>query len=378
MRLTMILLLLLLVVLLGVTAAGIYVIFTWEKPLGPALNLPTYTAPIAQPSLNATQVSLPLGSNASTTIQPDTTSQAVSAGQPSQPTVTQAPTSQPLCSGPSTMTLLVIGSDARSSGYMYGLADSIHVMRIDFSVPNVMVVDFPRDLWVEIPGISAHHGITNGKLNQAYLFGNPGMGYYDGAGEGPGLLAQTLDFNYGMRVDHYIAVNRQTFVKMIDAVGGVDVTLKSAVDLNSSHGTPDPRLVLPAGTSHLDGEIALKLASNRVPTTFQRMKYEKLILSALREKLLTPEMLPKLPLLAARFIGSVQTDLSVGDISSLICIAQAIPKENIMADSFPQEMFASDVTYDENRNVTTYVDTVDVAKLRAMVADFMNGIWPMP
>jgi LCP family protein required for cell wall assembly len=378
MRLTMILLLLLLVVLLGVTAAGIYVIFTWEKPLGPALNLPTYTAPIAQPSLNATQVTLPSGSNSSTTIQPETTSQAVSAGQPSQPTATQAPTSQPLCSGPSTMTLLVIGSDARSSGYMYGLADSIHVMRIDFSVPNVMVVDFPRDLWVEIPGISAHHGITNGKLNQAYLFGNPGMGYYDGAGEGPGLLAQTLDFNYGMRVDHYIAVNRQTFVKMIDAVGGVDVTLKSAVDLNSSHGTPDPRLVLPAGTSHLDGEIALKLASNRVPTTFQRMKYEKLILSALREKLLTPEMLPKLPLLAARFIGSVQTDLSVGDISSLICIAQAIPKENIMADSFPQEMFASDVTYDENRNVTTYVDTVDVAKLRAMVADFMNGIWPMP
>jgi LCP family protein required for cell wall assembly len=275
------------------------------------------------------------------------------------------------------MTILLVGSDARSTGYLYGLADSIHVMRIDFSVPNVMVVDFPRDLWVEIPGIADHHGITHGKLNQAYLYGNPGMGYYDGAGEGPGLLALTLDYNYGMRADHYIAVDRQTFVEMIDAVGGVDVKLKSFVDLNSKHGTPDPRMVLQAGMNHLDGELALRLATNRIPSTFQRMKYEKLILSALREKLLTPEMLPKLPLLAARFIGSVQTDLSLSDINSLICIAQAISTNNIMADSFPQDMFTAEVTYDENRDATTFIYGVDNAALRAMVSEFMNGIWPM-
>jgi LCP family protein required for cell wall assembly len=374
----MILLLLLLVVLLGLTAAGIYAIFSWEKPLGPALNLPTYTAPVSQLLPAATQTTTPLVNLPGATYQPGISTQVAGVSEVTGPSSTPAPTAQPLCGGPPNMTILLVGSDARSTGYLYGLADSIHVLRIDFSVPNVMVVDFPRDLWVEIPGIADHHGITHGKLNQAYLYGNPGMGYYDGAGEGPGLLALTLDYNYGMRADHYIAVDRQTFVEMIDAVGGVDVKLKSFVDLNSKHGTPDPRMVLQAGMNHLDGELALRLATNRIPSTFQRMKYEKLILSALREKLLTPEMLPKLPLLAARFIGSVQTDLSLSDINSLICIAQAIPTDNIMADSFPQDMFTAEVTYDENRDATTFIYGVDNAALRAMVSEFMNGIWPMP
>lgn len=371
-RITGILFLISLVFLLAVTAAGIFIFIRWTRPLGPALELPTYTASKAsQVASSNRETSLPTNPTAGS-------SQAIASQEPQLPDSTPVPTREPLCGGPATMTILMVGSDARGTGYLYGLADSIHVARIDFTVPSVMVVDFPRDLWVEIPGISDHHGITHGKLNQAYLYGNPGMGYYDGPGEGPGLLARTLDLNFGMRVDHYIAVDRQTFVNMIDAVGGVDVDLESSVNLNYGSHTPDPRLILPAGVNHLDGELALYMATNRVPTTFQRMKYQKLLLSALREKLLRPEMLPKLPILAAQFISNVQTDLSMSEINSLICIAQAIPKENILADSFPQDMFRADVTYDENRNVTTFVYQVDNARLREMVSEFMNGTWPMP
>ena len=85
------------------------------------------------------------------------------------------------------------------------------------------------------------------------------------------------------------------------------------------------------------------------------MKYQKIILNALREKLLSPDMLPKLPKLVTKFITSVQTDLSPSEINRLICIAQAVPKGNIQADSFPQEMFTANVTYDEYRNVTTFI-----------------------
>ncbi len=276
------------------------------------------------------------------------------------------------------MTILAIGSDARSTGYLYGLADSIHIIRIDFTVPNIMVIDFPRDTWVEIPDISDHYGITHGKLNQAYLFGNPGMGYYDGPGAGPGLLARTLDLNFGLRVDHYLAINRQTFVRMVDAVGGVDINLDSPIDLNWGSGTPDPRLILSAGNNHLNGDLALEMAVNRIPTTFTRMKYQKIILIALREKLLSSTMLPKLPQLAAQFITSVQTDLSPSEINSLICIAQIVTMDDIKANSFPEEMFTASATYDEYRNVTTFVYNADFEKIRAMVAEFMNGIWPIP
>ncbi len=241
-----------------------------------------------------------------------------------------------------------------------------------------MVIDFPRDLWVEIPGISDHHGITHGKINQAYLFGNPGMGYYDGPGEGPGLLARTLDHNFGLRVDHYLALDMQTFVRLIDTLGGVDVKVDSPINLNNPKNTPDPKLSLGEGTRHLDGETALLLATNRIPNTFTRMKNQRMILSALREKLLSPELIPQLPGLMARFIGSVQTDLSLSDINSLICLVQAVTKENIQAESIPQDMFTANVTYDQYRNVTTFIYEADFDELRAIAKDFMNGTWPFP
>ncbi len=276
------------------------------------------------------------------------------------------------------MTILAIGSDARSTGYLYGLADSIHIVRIDFAIPNIMVIDFPRDLWVEIPDISDHYGITHGKLNQAYLFGNPGMGYYDGPGQGPGLMARTLELNFGLQVDHYVAINRQTFVNMVNTIGGLDVNLESPINLNWGSSTPDPRLYLSAGKNHLDGNLALEMAVNRIPTTFQRMKYQKIILSALRVKLLSSTMLPKLPTLAAQFINNVQTDLSPNEINSLTCIAQAVPVDNIKANSFPEELFTASSTFDNYRNVTTFVYNADFGKLREMVAEYMDGIWPIP
>jgi LCP family protein required for cell wall assembly len=366
-------------VVLFIACGGLFlslaVIYRWNHPLEPSLGLSALT-----PNSNSeySKTTVPSGSINNTsspnsavteTYQPDIS--LLATPQPS-PTATN----HPMCNGPAKMTLLMIGSDQRGTSYLYGLADSIYAVYIDFTIPKVMIIDFPRDLWVEIPDISDHHGITQGKINQAYLFGNPGMGYYDGPDDGPGLLALTLEKNFGLKVDHYIALDMQTFVKVIDIVGGVDVEIESPVDLNYGMGAPDPELYLSKGMHHMDGELALLLATNRVPTTFQRIKYQRVIMSALREKLLTPEMIPQIPGLVARFLSSIRTDLNVFNINSLICIAQNVPKKNIQADSFPQEMFTADVTYDQYRKVSTFIYTADFDQIRAMVSDFMNGIWP--
>jgi hypothetical protein len=78
--------------------------------------------------------------------------------------------------------MLVLAAGADSNDYLYGLSDVIRIARLDFVEPSITVVSLPRDLWVEIPGIEQPYGYTHGKLNQAYFFGGPGMGYYDGAG----------------------------------------------------------------------------------------------------------------------------------------------------------------------------------------------------
>jgi LCP family protein required for cell wall assembly len=348
----------------------------WNRPLGPGLDLPSPTGSTTSFSPVISTVSpVPVDQTPAVNLKINTP-EAASIASSATPQALPAATSQPLCDGPATMTILAIGSDARSTNYLYGLADSIHIIRIDFSIPNIMIIDLPRDLWVEIPDIEDHYGITHGKLNQAYLFGNPGMGYYDGPGEGPGLLARTLELNFGLRVDHYIAINMQTFARVIDAVGGVDINLEHTIDLNDAESKYDPQLILYPGLHHLDGRVALLLATNRVPTTFTRMENEKIVMSALREKLLSKAMIPKLPKLAAQFITSVQTDLSLNDINSLICVAQAVPQENILADSFPQDMFTANATFDQYRNLTTFTYTADFATLREMVAEFMRGTWP--
>jgi anionic cell wall polymer biosynthesis LytR-Cps2A-Psr (LCP) family protein len=155
-----------------------------------------------------------------TPVLPTATSVAASripATATSTPTLTPTPTSLPTkktfpCGRSSAMFILLVGSDARQDTYNIGLSDSMRVIRVDFVEPRVQIMTFPRDLYVEIPEIEDHYGITHGKLNQAYLYGNPGYGYYDGPGRGPGLLSLTLEHNFGSRVDRYFAVNIQTFV----------------------------------------------------------------------------------------------------------------------------------------------------------------------
>ena len=344
----------------------------WRTPLGPTLAMPTQTS--------QSEVSSPRSS----VVEPQSTQPAP------EPTATpssllnkiaailQPPTAtnEVLCGGPPVMTILLVGSDERKNDYYYGLADSMRAVRIDFTTPGVMVLDFPRDLWVEIPDISDHYGINQGKLNQAYFYGNPGMGYYDGPGEGPGLLARTLDLNYGLQVDHYLAINREIFYNIVDAIGGVDIYLDSIIDLNQGQDGANPDLVLEPGYHHLDAELTLKLAIDRNPTIFQRARYQNIVLSALQDKLLNPAMLGQLPGLAAQFSQSVQTDLSPSDIQKLICIGQKLTKENTNMVAFPDDMFTSGSTYDPYRKVNTYTLSVDLERIKAYVADFMSGIWP--
>jgi LCP family protein required for cell wall assembly len=364
------------IVILELIIGGLALVYIvtayWHSPLGPSLGLP------AQASIR--------GANSSSTSLMDLQSTGSSSESTSASSslfaqiasLLQRPnsTSKGLCGGPSAMTILVVGSDERASDYLYGLADSIRIVRIDFTIPKVMVLDIPRDLWVDIPDIADHYGITQGKLNQAYFFGNPGMGYYDGPGEGPGLLARTLDLNYGLQVDHYLAVDRQTFMGIIDSIGGIDIQVSSLIDLNQGQDGANPDLVLGPGYHHLDGNMALKLAVNRFPTIFQRARFQDIILKSLQDKLLSPAMISELPQLVAQFAGSVQTDLSPSEITQLICIGKALTKDNMEIVAFPDDIFLPGSTYDPYRQVNTYTLSVDIDQFREYIVDFMNGTWP--
>ena len=338
---------------------------TWQQPLGPALRIPSVT-PYQLPS---TWTPDP---NAIATLQAAPTAAPVL--QPSPlPTVTA---NIGLCGAPPVMNILAIGADTRGDNYNYGLADVIRLIRVDFVNPKVSVLEIPRDLWVEIPDIADNlNGQDHEKLNQAYLYGNPGFGYTDDPARGPGLLARTLTLNFGTQIDHYAAVNMRTFEKIVNAVGGIDITLPETVDGRTATDT-NKRLLFPEGTHHLDGTRALTLARIRIEGSFARADNQNRVLCALRDKLTSPSVIPQIPDLLRSFQDAILTDLSLEQLGQLACIGTKIPSGNIIFASFPAEYFTSTRQHDPVFGKNVFVWDVDFEIIRSYVRQFQGGIWP--
>lgn len=357
---------------LSVIAVGllIFVIWiynnAWQQPLGPALQRSTPT-PFELPSTwtpdpNATTTSLP------STLQPVpiTSTSTVPATEPGTG----------LCGGPAVMYILAVGSDARADSYNYGLADVIRLVRVDFVNPKLTILEFPRDLWVEIPDIADNlNGQDHEKLNQAYLYGNRGFGYTDDPAQGPGLLARTLTLNFGTQIDHYAAVNMRTFEKIVNAVGGIQVYLPDAIDGRTAEDNSE-RLVFEQGTLQLDGARALTLARIRIEGTFARADNQNRVLCALRDKLTSPKVITKIPQLIQSFQGAVQTDMSPEQIGQLACLGTQIEAGNVVFASFPEEHFKSTRILDPVFGKKVFIWDVDFDMLRDYIAQFNAGTWP--
>jgi LCP family protein required for cell wall assembly len=349
------------IIFLILIASGITLFKLYRQPLGPALELSTPTQALPTITLSPIQnISIATNSTVTEVL----------------PTATQTATPQPLCGGPTVMNLLVIGSDTRGNHYLYGLADVIRLVRVDFVNARVGILEMPRDLWVEIPKISDHYGITHGKLNQSYLYGNKGLGYYDGPGEGPGLLARTLSLNFGAHPDYYLAINMRTFEAVVDAIGGIDVYLPYDV---SAKTPQNPRAFgVDAGQHHFDGKTALMVARIRQYSTFSRAENQNIIMCAIRKKVLSPAIVPAIPKLAKDFRNYVQTDLSPEQINQLACLATQMKGTNVVFASFPIDLFKKAKTFDPQLGTTTTTVDADFNILRDYIDRFQQGIWPDP
>ncbi len=319
-----------------------------QRPLGPTLRpYPTFTpvpqaSPTAQPSLSPSATGVPI----------------------TLPT----PAPKPQCGGPPQMTILAVGSDEG------GLADVIRVVRVDFVTPGISVLIIPRDTWVLIPGLGeygarleAYFGYPRdpvtgeiidlpgpyGRINTAYFYGNA----FNLPGGGPEILAQTLYLNFGLTVDHYIGVNMTVLADVVDAVGGIDINVPVAVDGFS------------AGPQHMTGEQALAYSRIRYPDTdWHRTERQTLVLLALREKLLQPQILFRVPALVDAFIDEVLTDLSKAEIAALTCIATRVPRERITSYTITRDMARATRT-----TRGSYILIPDEEKVQALIAAFLQG-----
>lgn len=322
-----------------------------QQPLGPTLAYPT------QLQLPATWTASPAASIATT--QPTI---------PLAPTLTfetQTPISPFLaCNNLPAMTVLAIGTDVRPGEHRSGLTDFMRAVRVDFQRQRVTTLEFPRDLWVQIPGIE-----YNQKLNTVYAYGSPE--------HGPSLLASTLDLNFGLKVNHYIVANMNIFAEVVDALGGLDVIIPPGGIDGRTSTDRSARLVFPEGPQHLNGEQALTLARLRNVSVFARAENQNMVMCALRKKIERPETILQLPAIINSFMTNIQTDLTPEQISQLACLGTQMPRSNIMFASFPRKLFLSAEVYDLLHQQDVFIWEANFGTLRGYVSDFQAGTWPV-
>jgi len=268
------------------------------------------------------------------------------------PTVTPLPADQPkaepVCGKSDEWIVLLVAIDYRGDGYLYGLADVIRVLRVDFVNMTVNMVALPRDLLVEAP--EGRFSLPDPyKINQAYLFGTPGMDHYLGSGLGAGALAEVIQYNFGVPIDHYGVINFETFVAFIDAIGGVEVDLPgSAVG---------EKISFPAGPQTLTGEQALALARIRkgYGDAF-RVSNQTLIMRAVLNKLIQPAYWPKVPALLDEFSDAFLTDLSLEQLGTLgVCFLRNFDTGDLKTFEAPPDLLTSGSAFIPTLNDNAFV-----------------------
>jgi LCP family protein required for cell wall assembly len=211
-----------------------------------------------------------------------------------------------------TENILVLGQDQRP-GWESWRTDSIMVVAIDRELGQVGIVSIPRDLWVDIPGYPKGQQ----RLNAVDYIGEK----LEHPGGGPALAALVISDTLGIPTQHYVRIHLNGLVRLVDALGGVKVTL----DCPLYEATPKDASMqeyvpwsLPAGENWLDGDTARKFVTYRsVTTDFGRSQRQQQMIWALRNRALEVDLLPRLPELLSAMSDLYTTDLNLLDIARL-------------------------------------------------------------
>ena len=282
-------------------------------------------------------------------------------------TVQAAPPANGICNGPDgALMILVVGTDTRSASYLYGMADSIMIMRVDFRRGEVALIGIPRGLWVEIPDVEEDKGRTHGKITQAYFFGTAGMDYYSGEGYGAGLLAETLRHNYQVEIDRYIVVNMIAFRDIIDVIGGINVYNPAML---YSYQDVGPKMV--AGDYYFTGTDALMYARYRDPrNALDRVDRQAIVMKGVFDQVFSISTLSKIPQIIGVYKGNVLTDLTLAEISQLACLAAKTDLDEVIFTRIPR-----DLLYIPDWASAPWLEH-EPGSISKVLNDFMDGFYP--
>lgn len=201
-----------------------------------------------------------------------------------------------LKSSPLVSNILLLGVDGSADSS--SRSDTMILVSVDFAHMKIKLTSFLRDSWVEIPSRG-----KKGKLNSACSHG------------GPQLVVDTIEYNFGVDIDHYVMVDFDMFTQIIDSLGGVEieVTKKEAKFINNT-----TRQTVESGENvHLNGEEALVYCRIRkLDSDYMRTYRQRKVITALIEQAKTAGI-SKLIQTMNDVFPLIQTDMSAAEITAL-------------------------------------------------------------
>jgi LCP family protein required for cell wall assembly len=199
--------------------------------------------------------------------------------------------------------ILLLGSDQRvgDGGFR---TDTILLLSLNPKAGTASLVSFPRDLFIYIPGW------TMQRINTAMAHG------------GFETMAMTIDYNFGVRPDHFVMINFYSFVEVIDSLGGIDIDVPVGLgDNRDGWGY----FYLPPGPQHMDGDIALWYVRSRYTTSdFDRTRRQQEVLQATYRKILSLDGVKRAPELYDIYVNNVTTDLTFSIVAPLVPLAATL------------------------------------------------------
>ncbi|SED24691.1 LCP family protein [Streptomyces sp. TLI_105] len=226
------------------------------------------------------------------------------------------------------MNVLLVGTDGRDritpeerAKYRLGgepchCTDTIMLVHISEDRERASVVSLPRDSYAEMP---EHTDVNSGRKHRAHPV-KLNAAYAEG---GPGLTVRTVESMTGVKIDHYLEVDFTSFMRTVDAVGGVQICTTRALK------DPYTGLDLSPGTHELDGGQALQYVRSRHidgAADIGRMQRQQRFLAALIERvtnggvLLNPVRFREV---ATTMLSSVRADEDFGT-DQLLALAKAM------------------------------------------------------
>jgi LCP family protein required for cell wall assembly len=200
--------------------------------------------------------------------------------------------------------IVAFGDNAHIGGE--NRSDTIILVHTEPDQKEAVFLSFPRDLWVDIPGVGM------GKINTAFEGGIHGGGALK--------VAHVVKDLTGMQIHHVLYVDLAGFKALVDALGGVDMCVPYPMyDVLSL-------LDIPAGCQHFDGFTSLAYVRTRhqpcdtIPD-FARISRQQQFLRAVISKILQPGQLLRLPELVPNLIGNFVVDPGLRNPAELVYLA---------------------------------------------------------